>query len=110
MKPGLPRCYVVGTGFEGRNKIIRKHCHTGMDVQLRREPHNPHDPNAVSVWISVQGFLGAKSKQIGYLKSSHAKRISEVLDANHSLWAQIDEIYAPDGRDHPDIKLNVGYD
>ena len=80
-----------------------------MDVQLRREPNNPHDPNAVSVWVSVPGFLGAKLKQIGYLKKNHAARIAKVLDANHKLWAQIDQIYDPEGRDHPDVKLNVGY-
>ncbi|MBT8097156.1 MAG: HIRAN domain-containing protein [Woeseia sp.] len=81
-----------------------------MDVQLRREPHNPHDPNAVSVWVSAPGFFGAKLKQIGYLKKNHAARITKVLDANLKLWAQIDQIYDPEGRDHPDVKLNVGYD
>ena len=109
-RPGLPRCYVVGTGFEGREKIIRKHCHETMDVQLRREPNNPYDPNAVSVWVEVSGFLGAKHKQIGYLKRSHAERIAKVLDDNYRLWAQIDEIYDPEGRDYPNVKLNVGYD
>lgn len=106
----LPRCYVVGAGFEGRAAIIRKYCRETMDVQLRREPNNPYDANAVSVWITIPGFIGAKEKQIGYLKKSHAKRVAKVLDANHKLWAQIDEIYDQEGRDYPNVKLNVGYD
>ena len=109
-RPGLPRCYVVGTGFEGRQKIIRKHCFETMDVQLLREPNNPHDPDAVSVWVEVPGFLRAKRKQIGYLKRGHAERIAKVLGDNYRLWAQIDEIYNPEGRDHPVVRLNVGYD
>ena len=109
-RPGLPRCYVVGTGFEGRAKIIRKHCFETMDVRLRREPDNPHDPNAVSVWVEVPGFFGSKQKQIGYLKRNHAERIANVLDKNYRLWAQIDEIYDPELRDHPNVKLNVGYE
>ncbi len=81
-----------------------------MDVHLLREPNNPHDPDAVSVWVEVPGFLRAKRKQIGYLKRSYAERIAKVLDDNYRLWAQIDEIYDPEGRDHPNVRLNVGYD
>ena len=109
-RPGLPRCYVVGTGFEGRARIIRKHCHKTMGVELRREPNNSHDPNAVSVWVEVRSFLGSKRKLIGYLKRSHAERIAKVLDKNYRLWAQIDEIYDPEGKEFPNVKLNVGYD
>jgi len=81
-----------------------------MNVQLRREPNNPHDPNAVSVWIKVSGFFGSRQKQIGYLKRSHAERIAKVLDDNFRYWAQIDDIYDPEGRDYPNVKLNVGYE
>lgn len=109
-RPDLPRCYVVGTGFEGRATIIRKYCRETMDVQFRRERNNPHDENAVSVWVTIPGIIGVKHRQIGYLKKSHAARIAKVLDARHKLWAQIDEIYDPDGQAHPRVRLNVGYD
>ena len=109
-RPRLPRCYVFGTQFDDRTKLVRKYCYETMLVDLRREPNNPHDPNAVSVWISVSGFFGHKKKQNGYLKRSHAERVSIPLDAGHSLWAQIDEIYDPPGRRYPNVRLNVGYD
>ena len=81
-----------------------------MDVHLRREPDNPHDPNAVSAWVEVSGFLGARHKCIGYLKRTHAERVARVLDDNYRLWAQIDEIYDPEGKDYPSVELNVGYE
>jgi hypothetical protein len=110
-RPGLPRCYVVGNHIRDRTKVIRKHCFETKFVELRREPNNPHDPNAVAVWVSVPSFFsGSKQKQIGYLKRSHAERIAKVLDANYKLWAQIDEIYDPEGWKFPKVKLNVGYD
>lgn len=81
-----------------------------MDALLHREPHNSYDSNAVAVWVEVPGFFGSKPKQIGYLKKAHAARVAKVLDAGHSLWAQIDEIYDPPGRDFPIVRLNVGYE
>ena len=55
-------------------------------------------------------FLWTKQKQKGYLKKSHAERIAKVLDSGHRLWAQIDEIYDPAGREYANVKLNVGYE
>ena len=109
-RPGLPRCDVFGTRYYGRAKTVRKHCDVTMGVQLRREPNNFHDPNAVSVWVEVPGFFGARKMCIGYLKRSHAKRVAKALDNDNTLWAQIYEIYDPEDAEYPYVSLNVGYE
>ncbi len=106
----LPRCYVVGTSFEGRDRIILKHCYEGMKVRLQREPSNPHDPNAVSVWVAVRGFFSTRSKMIGHIKRSHAKILSKEIDKGKVLVAIIDEIYIPENQAaSPSVKLFVDY-
>lgn len=39
---------------------------------LERERNNPHDPNAVAVYID--------DKKVGYLSRPHARRLSAILD------------------------------
>ena len=111
-KHGQSRFYVVGTSFGDRASTIRKNCFESMNVILHREPNNQHDPNAISVWVSVSGLLfGTKQKQIGYLKKSHAAKLAKVLDAGIDYSAVIDDLYIPEpGLDvSPNVKLEVNY-
>ena len=77
-----------------------------MDVQLQREPNNPHDNNAVSVWVEVPGFLGAKRKQIGYLKRSHAERIGTLLDVAEQFVPSLRENFLFWHSHLPEILMN----
>lgn len=101
---------VAGTGFEGRAGIIRKHCKNGMPVQLRREPRNPHDPNAIAVFISTPrlfGLLGQSNTQIGYIKAAAAKGLAAKIDAGTEVSGFVKSFYAPDDADHPRVSLRL---
>ena len=101
---------VAGTGFEGRNKVIRKFCRNGMPVTLRRELNNKYDANAIAVVINVKpffGLFGIRQLQIGYIKSSAAKGLSKIIDSGQNLKAKISSYYAPPGLDHPRVSLEI---
>ncbi|GAA1818928.1 hypothetical protein GCM10009812_09410 [Nocardioides marinus] len=53
----------------------------GTAVRLVREPNNPHDPNAISVWAE-----GAKAKA-GYVPGTRAKALARLLDGGADLVA-----------------------
>jgi len=71
---------VVGVSFEGRQDIAGG-VRPGQAVELRRDPENPHDPNAIGVW------LGAL--QLGFLKREIALRIAPNIDAGERYEAQV---------------------
>ena len=74
---------LAGTGFHNRASIIRRYCHDGLKAVLKREPDNPHDPIAISVFIEVSrlfGLLGRGLQQIGYIKASAAKGLAKRMD------------------------------
>lgn len=101
---------VAGTGFEGRAEVIRRHVRSGMLVQLRREPSNPHDPNAVAVLVEVPrlfGLLGRGLAEIGYLKSGAATNIAAKIDSGIEVTGRITSFYAPVGKDHPRVSLRL---
>lgn len=55
-------------------------CEPGDPVELRREPKNPHDPNAVAVF-SERGI------QIGYLTAERAPWIGAKISAGEEAGA-----------------------
>jgi hypothetical protein len=61
------RTRVVGVTFAGRQRAVAQ-LKVGEALRLRREPDNPHDPNAVR----VERLTGA---QVGYLNRELAARI-----------------------------------
>jgi len=65
---------VVGVTFEGRQEVVAR-LHLGEHIQLRREPSNLYDPNA----IRVERHNGG---QIGYLNRSLASAIAHRFDAH----------------------------
>jgi hypothetical protein len=103
---------VAGTGFEGRDKIIRKHCRAGVPVFLRRDPSNKHDPNAVAVLLDVPrvgGLFGSTRKQIGFIKAHTAKSLSKRLDQGEEIKGSVKSLYAPEGRDFPRVTVELDY-
>jgi hypothetical protein len=101
---------LAGTGFEGRDEIIRAHCRDGMPIILERQPDNPHDPNAVAVFIDVSrlgGLLGTSRKQIGFIKANTAKSLAKAIDSGKAVTGYVKSFWAPDGRDYPRVTVEI---
>lgn len=75
---------VVGIEFDNRDGSNRRFamamCEAGDPVELRLEPDNPADENAVAVF-------NAGGMQLGYISSLRAVRISAVLRAGRQVSA-----------------------
>lgn len=104
---------VAGTGFENRAERIRAFCKEGAPVQLRREPDNKHDPEAIAVWMRCSVFLGLWKPwaQIGYIKAPRADSLAPKLDSGAYTVrsAIVRSLYAPKGRDHPRVSLEIEF-
>lgn len=98
---------IVGTGFEGRANVIRKHCRPGMPVMFASEPLNPHDPNAISVWITT----GHGESQIGYIAAKRAVTWTKRLASGEAdlAGAAISTMYAPPDVDFPRVSVVVQF-
>lgn len=71
---------LVGVTFDDCQTDIRKWgCQDIGYFRLEREPDNPHDPNAVSVW-----FLDGR---LGYLQKSVAEKLAPLMDAGRTFDA-----------------------
>lgn len=68
---GPQRLVVGGEHYSAVPQGIRKG--DQVDVELRREPTNRHDRNAIMVWC--------KGRHVGYLGSDTAERYAPLLDA-----------------------------
>jgi hypothetical protein len=75
-----------------RQKYIRAYCKPGMPLILKREPDNPADSNAISVWIKAR-FLGFDGEvQIGYLSREVAEELAPVIDGGGEVAAKISDV------------------
>jgi hypothetical protein len=77
---------VVGIEFDNRDGSNRRFalalCEVGDAVELRLEPDNPADENAIAVY-------NAGGMQLGYITSVRAVRISAVLRDGRELQAAL---------------------
>ena len=71
---------VVGVSFEGRQDVVAA-LRPGEAVELRRQPDNAYDPNAIGVWF---GAL-----QLGFLKREIAARVAPNFDAGERYAAEV---------------------
>ncbi|MBV8645574.1 MAG: DEAD/DEAH box helicase, partial [Candidatus Eremiobacteraeota bacterium] len=71
---------VVGVTFEGRQDTVRALA-AGTPLELRRDPANLYDPNAIGVWY---GGL-----QLGFVKREIAARIAPNVDAGERYTAAV---------------------
>lgn len=74
----------VGVTFEGRQAILAT-LQRGERLRLAREPHNPHDPNAIAL-------ITASGEQIGYLKRELARHLAPLMDAGVEYEASVSEV------------------
>ena len=100
---------ITGTGFEGRARIIRKHCQEGREVHLKREPNNKYDKNAIAVYLIIPGWLWSSKKQIGYIQASMNDYLAKKMDSGTKIKASIKSFDAPKDRDHPQVALSLDY-
>jgi single-stranded-DNA-specific exonuclease len=71
---------VVGVSFEGRQDVVAA-LRPGDALELRRDPENPYDTNAIGVWF---GTL-----QLGFVKREIAAKIAPNVDAGERYTAAV---------------------
>jgi hypothetical protein len=69
---------IVGMRFRNAVDFVRTQA-PGTPVEVRREATNPHDENAVQVWIGDQ--------HIGYVKKEQAVGLAKLLDSKPEAGA-----------------------
>lgn len=85
---------VAGTGYEGRDRIIRVYVKPGMTVYLVRDKNNPYDRNAVAVCIYTPKFLWFGGlKQIGFIDKQRAVKLAKRIDSGENIHAWVHSMY-----------------
>ncbi|HZZ65018.1 MAG TPA: helicase-related protein [Candidatus Baltobacteraceae bacterium] len=79
---------VMGVSFEGRQHLVAGLV-PGSELELRRQPDNPHDANAIAVCF---GTL-----QIGYLRKQIAKHLAPLIDGGVRYRAIIQHVTGTSG-------------
>ncbi|HTU81728.1 MAG TPA: DEAD/DEAH box helicase, partial [Candidatus Acidoferrales bacterium] len=74
---------IVGVSFEGRQDVVAG-LRVGAELQLVRQPDNPHDPNAIAV------FYG--NLQVGFLHRAMAAHLAPAIDAGARYRARIEHL------------------
>lgn len=72
--------------FEGRQDTIAG-LHAGAQLELRREPENPHDSNAIAVHYG--------SLRLGFLNKRLAAHVAPVIDAGARYRARVASLTGP---------------
>ena len=75
---------VAGSHLPERQKAVLA-ANLGQVVELRREPDNTYDANAVAVYLADQ--------QLGYVPATEAPAIAAFLDRGELVEAHIDSTY-----------------
>jgi single-stranded-DNA-specific exonuclease len=89
----------MGVSFEGRQDLVAGLV-PGLELELQRQPGNPHDGNAIAV------HYGAL--QIGYLRKQIAKHLAPVIDGGARYRARIEHVTG--GRDGKNFGVNIRVD
>jgi hypothetical protein len=80
---------VVGVSHKNEDgtdrQAIIKRCRAGDPLELRREPENRYDPNAIAVLLE-------DGRQIGYLSRENAEWVAEVMDRDRRVAVSIASI------------------
>lgn len=113
MKVKRARAVLAGTGFEGREVVIRNCAKKGSALQLRREPKNVHDKNAIAVWLECRALFGLlKSwRKIGYIQASRAEKLAPKIDSGEMKIARVSvvNLYCPPDLNHPEVTALIEY-
>lgn len=60
-----------------------------IEVELRPEPDNPHDPDAVAVWVTAPEEAAG---QVGYVPADQAAFVGEVLEDGRLTSVEVCEL------------------
>lgn len=81
---------IVGVDYPNKRGPTRRFelaiCRPGEPVELRPEPKNPADPNAIAVY-SCRGI------QLGYLTAERAPRIGQIIRRGHEVTAVFQDYF-----------------
>lgn len=75
-----------------RQDLIRQYMTTDTALELKREPRNPHDANAVGVWLVRRGCLGKKRFHIGYIHRDQAAQVAALMDSGRKVMAMVSAV------------------
>lgn len=82
-----------------RQWLIQKYIHPGTKLRPQLEPDNPHDPNAIKLWLEVSKKLLFKLLSgrnlwfhIGYIQSDLAQNLAPILRDGQPVTITILEI------------------
>lgn len=92
---------VMGVSFEGRQDRVAGLV-PGLKLELKRQPDNPADPNAVAVWYG--GW------QIGYLRKQIAKHLAPLIDGGATYTAGIEHVTGGKDGKHYGVNIRVERD
>lgn len=108
------RLALAGTGFEGRERFIARFARKGSRLQVRREPDNKHDPNAVGVWLECRALWGLFKdwRHIGYVRASQAKSLAPLLDNGtiRVIEAVVTKLDCSPSLSHPWVDMVLRYE
>jgi hypothetical protein len=78
---GLRVCGVAGAGQHHADELQSEAAAPGRPLTLRRDPDNPHDPNAIAV--------DAGGEQVGWVPRELAEELAPELDAGAEIAAVV---------------------
>jgi hypothetical protein len=79
---GLRVAGVAGAGLHHADALASDGVAPGRSLELRRQPDNPHDPNAIAVHDAAVG------EQVGWVPRELAAELAPELDTGRS-WAAV---------------------
>jgi len=82
-----------------RGEAIWSFLQKGSEVYLEREPNNPHDNNAISVWF--------KREKLGYIPQSENINLARRMDIGRRHKAKIIDLM---DSMNPEHRLRIGVD
>lgn len=85
-------CSVAGVTFEGRQRLVRKHCRDGDEVRLKPEPKNRHSRHAVGVWVRKRAWIFRGWVKVGYIPEGNNAEMFRLLQQGWVADASIDVV------------------
>jgi len=81
----LLECHIAGTSFRDL-EAVEPHLKPNDVLELKREPDNQHDVNAIAIYHE-------KGYQLGYVPREKNEVLSSLLDAGKLIFGKIEEVY-----------------
>lgn len=85
-------CAVAGVTHEGRQRVIKKHCREGDEVELEPEPENRHSDHAVAVWVRKRAWIFRGWAKVGYIPEEESGWMFRLLQNDWIADASIHHV------------------